>query len=117
MVFIYPLSVTENKLGTNFYSLKHHCESLEDAILLPAHLQVSKEESSPVGSICEVGSFFCAKAEKQFIRITFVLKQKGRKGHRLTWHQRTFIRKIGNCKGGRGSHVPCTATLDNKTVT
>jgi len=99
IAFIYPLSVTAGKLGTNFCSSKHHCESLEDAVLLPAHLQVSKEESSPVGSVREAGSFFCTKAEEQFIHITSVLKQKGRKDYRLTCHQYTFILKTDSCKG------------------
>lgn len=105
IAFIYPLSVTGNKLGTNFWSLKHVCESLEDAVLLPAHLQVSKEGSSPVSSIREVGSFFCTRAEEEFIHITFLPKEKGRKGYRLTWHHSAFIMKIGNRKEGGRSHL------------
>lgn len=69
-------------------------------VVLPVHSQVSKDGSSPVDSIYRVGIFFCTKVEKQFIHITFVLKQKGGKGYRLTWYLSAFIVKIGNCKGG-----------------
>lgn len=115
---IYLLSVTENKRGTNFWSLKHHCKSLEDAVLLPVHLQVSKEESSlPLLSAwyvkLEVSS--ALRQRNSLFTSCLFLKRKeeksvGELGIKVHLERKLAIVGVGE------SHICCPATLDDEMV-